>query len=844
VRDATRREQLYVLLLTLVVVGLLVAQVGDHRQFSRHQVGVGLEVRDGDVFITGVSPGFPAAEAGLAAGDRILEIGGRPVRQFGDIRAETVAAAARQEPLAFVVEREGAILETHLAPGAPFPLFTFSVTAVTTFFYLLIGYLALVKRPGYLRARLLFLLTAAVAIELAMPSVRNFATPWLLALLMLNGFQMAVELHLASVIPERQSWLRRLPSAIPAYYVVGLGASALVALLVGLYQAGQPLMPWPGDVLYRTFSGVQLPLWAFGVLALLGWQALTYPERKGRQQAGLVALGVVPWALVVVAVQAGWLHHWVSLQWQPLVWNAALFLYPLAVFVILLRERADQERILLDLADGIQRVSSVSEISRLVSSDLHSAFHPKCTHVFYRERHSRDLTLGHSTGMRLEEEQIPESSVLLRLMSACGKAVDYPGELAGLPPEEEAWLERLEARLIVPLSGRDQRLLGLLILGQKKSEEPYTHWDRKLLQAIATQIALVYENARLKDRVDQSQRMQREVFSRLGREELHLVSECPACGRCYDASQGNCEEDRSELETTVPVERLISQRYRLERRIDRGGMGAIYEAWDLKLHRSVAVKVLHGPLLSDTVHRRFEIEARLTAALRHPHVVTVFDYGATESGAPFLIMELLRGRTLAAILKQEGRLTPPTAAELFDQACEGVKAAHRAEIIHRDLKPANLFVTEDDGSGPLVKILDFGVAKLRSAAIQSAAGVTSPGMLVGTFHYMAPEQLAGDPVDERSDVFALAVMVAEALTGRRPFSGEGPAELLVSISKGRIAPIGYTAASRALDEILRVALALRADSRHPSVAALQEELIPALSNLPAMPTGETASGTA
>ena len=829
-----RTELLAALGLVPVVLALLVLQAMELRSFAQRQIGIVLdepEEAPGTVRILDVAPGLPADRAGVRAGDLLRSVNGYPVTDLDQLDGPRMEALPGR-PLRYGVERNARRLELRLVPGTQFPIFVYTVSVVTVLCWLTIGPLALAKRPGYLRARLLFLLSAAVAVELALPGIRSMTSLLLPLSVMLNGFQMGVELHLASVIPEKQRWLHRRPWVIPGYYVLGLGSASMVAAVLLLERAGWRPLPWSGEELYDRLVTILFPLWALGVLALLTRQALTYPEPKGRQQAALVALGTLPWATMQVLDYFGLFSEWVPGHWQDVAWNAALLLYPLAVFVILWREAANQERILLSLADEVQHVGSVAEISRVVSNDLHEAFHPKSTHVFYRQRHSRDLRLGHSTGIGLREEQIPESSVLLRLVEAYGKATDYPGDLAGLPPEERAWLDRLEARLVVPLAGRDGRLLGLLVLGNKKSEEPYTPRDRKLLQAITNQIALVYENARLKDRVEQTQRVQREVMARLGEQELGLVRECPVCGACADAGEERCPHDGSELQQAMPVERVILGRYRLDRRIARGGMGAIYAARDLHLQRPVAVKVLYGSLAGEEVARRFEAEARLTASLRHPNVVTVYDYGTTGMGASFLVMELLAGFTLASAIAREGRLAPGTLAGWMEQVCDGVEAAHRAGIVHRDLKPANVFVTAAGEQAGVVKILDFGVAKVRSAALAASAGMTAPGSVIGTFHYMAPEQLSGGEVDERSDVFALGVVTVEALTGRRPFPGAEPGELLATMAKGpHLDPVEL--GSERLAAVLRRCLALDPAARFPSVAALRAELVPALQELAA-----------
>ncbi|HEV8631701.1 MAG TPA: protein kinase [Thermoanaerobaculia bacterium] len=840
-----RTELLPALGLVPLVLTLLVLQAVDLYQFSQRQVGVYLEEppdQPGLIRVTQLVPGLPAEAGGLRVGDLVRSLNGRPITDTSQMDPIMEASHGR---VVYGIERGGRHLEVVIHPGARFPLFAFAVNVLVVLGYLAIGPLALLKRPGYLRARLLFLFAIAVAAEIALPEIRDTASLMLPVSLLLNGFQMGAHLHLVSVIPEKQRWLRKWPWAIPVFYCVGLLSFGFVAVAYLLEHFHRSPLPWAGDRIFEWLTWVVFPLWVVSVLALLARQARAYPEAKGRQQAGWLAIGLLPWGILVVLSVTRLLDRWVPMYWQDVTWNALLLFFPVAVFYLLAREARSQEQILLSLTDEVQRVSSIGDVSRVVSTDLHEAFHPKSTHVFYRQRHSRDLTLGHSTGVAPREEQIPEQSMLLRLVEAYGKAVDYPEDLAGLPPDEQAWLDRLAARLIVPLIGRDHRLLGLLVLGEKKSEEPYTPHDRALLQALSNQIALVYENARLKDRVEQSQKVQREVLARLGEQELQLVHECPLCGRCYDASEKLCPEDGAELTPSLPVERVIMGRYRLDRKLERGGMGAIFAARDLHLGRQVAVKVLHGALLGEEATRRFEVEARLTASLHHPNIVTVYDYGTTGTGNSFLVMELLAGTTLLAAIRDGGALDPVRVAGWLDQVCEGVKAAHRAGIIHRDLKPANIFITrldttEDAAAGAAadrrdgpVKILDFGVAKVRSTALQATAGLTAPGALVGTFSYMAPEQLIGGEVDERSDVFALGVLAVESLTGDRPFPGSDPGEILHAIGAGSFRLNGAFAGADRLQAALQRCLARDPEARFPTVAALQAELIPALRELTA-----------
>jgi hypothetical protein len=276
---------------------------------------------------------------------------------------------------------------------------------------------------------------------------------------------------------------------------------------------------------------------------------------------------------------------------------------------------------------------------------------------------------------------------------------------------EKEWLDQLDVSLIVPMCGTDQRPVGLLLLGEKKSEEPYSATDRTLLQAIAREMAIVNENALLRARVGREQKIKREVLARFEERNINLVKECPTCGTCFDSSVEACDRDATELTLSLPVERTIDQKYRLERLIGRGGMGAVYQATDLRLDRSVAIKVMLGSMFGDPLAlRRFEREARTSARLNHPNIIAVHDYGAIGSEGAYLVMELIPGITLRAELEAAGRIDPHTAAEYFDQILEGVKAAHTAAVIHRDLKPENILISKDHGK-TRIKILDFGLAK-------------------------------------------------------------------------------------------------------------------------------------
>jgi serine/threonine protein kinase/tetratricopeptide (TPR) repeat protein len=259
--------------------------------------------------------------------------------------------------------------------------------------------------------------------------------------------------------------------------------------------------------------------------------------------------------------------------------------------------------------------------------------------------------------------------------------------------------------------------------------------------------------------------------------------------------------------------------YRLVDRIGAGGMGVVYRARDERLERDVAVKVLPDEVAGDQARRsRFEREAKASARLDHPNILAIHDYG-TDHGVPYVVMELLEGRTLRQVIAN--KRVPVTDAVAYGRAiANGLAAAHERGIIHRDLKPENVFLTRDG----LVKILDFGLAKVTEPdpeppqSMDTTQLETAPGRPVGTVAYMAPEQIEGDHVDHRSDLFALGVMLYELLTRRRPFGGRTTASTAAAILRDDPDPITIRApdVSPALEQVVTRCLEKHPDDRFAS----------------------------
>jgi serine/threonine-protein kinase len=257
--------------------------------------------------------------------------------------------------------------------------------------------------------------------------------------------------------------------------------------------------------------------------------------------------------------------------------------------------------------------------------------------------------------------------------------------------------------------------------------------------------------------------------------------------------------------------RIVQERYRLERVIGRGGTGAVYAARDLRLNRTVAVKLVPAGLLSDAgARRRFGSDAETLASLRHPSIVSIFDHGSFEGGA-FLVMELVRGMDLRQALQRQGRIEAVRAIAILSDVCAAIEAAHRQGLLHCDLKPENIVLS---GDGSAVKVLDFGVAPILSDERGGGGAAT----IVGTPAYMAPEQLRAAPVDARTDVFSLGVIAYEMLSGELPFGGGSLGEIGMAQARGaRPMPAGVV--PPALDRAVRAALDLEPDRRPPTAQA-------------------------
>jgi hypothetical protein len=435
------------------------------------------------------------------------------------------------------------------------------------------------------------------------------------------------------------------------------------------------------------------------------------------------------------------------------------------------REEYDRERLMMKMLDESRRVESLCELSRLVSETLIAAMHPARAYVWYRD--PQELAVTASSSPLLTPSDFPSSERWLSWLEQRDRAASVPLPIeAGLSQEDVYWLKQRGIDVIVPIADSDDRLVGALLLGEKKSEQPYSDGDSRFLSAVARQTAVIRENLRLRARLTEEVRVRHDVLARLDGTMPDLLKECPSCGACFSGEIEQCPVDKQLLTLSLPVPRTIDARYRLDRLIGRGGMGAVYEASDLKLDRVVAVKIMLSRAFGEPgALRRFRREARTAARLNHPNVVAVHDVGSLEGEGAYIVMERVQGLTLRAAMRRNQRMPVALVAEWFEPILNGIAAAHVRGIVHRDLKPENVMGHRDDSGVLAVKILDLGLVKLRAEEQLLSGTMTAEGVIMGTPDYMAPEQLLAQPVDARTDIFAIGVMLLEALTGARTTRG-------------------------------------------------------------------------
>jgi formylglycine-generating enzyme required for sulfatase activity len=251
------------------------------------------------------------------------------------------------------------------------------------------------------------------------------------------------------------------------------------------------------------------------------------------------------------------------------------------------------------------------------------------------------------------------------------------------------------------------------------------------------------------------------------------MKECPTCRNCFPDDVKNCPDDGGETSPSIIGEPILDGRYELEKRLGQGGMGVVYKARHIFLKTQHAIKIILPDLVGNDPNlvTRFRQEALACAAIRHQNIIAVTDFGVVRGTMPFLVMEFVQGESLQDIMANEGAMPPMRAFELIQPICAGIAAAHRQKIIHRDLKPLNVMIQEGVPVSEGAKILDFGLAKIKSGELLGSFIAAKTTGLMGSPFYMAPEQWSDDPPDARADIYSLGVMLYQMLCGEVPFKG-------------------------------------------------------------------------
>jgi hypothetical protein len=487
------------------------------------------------------------------------------------------------------------------------------------------------------------------------------------------------------------------------------------------------------------------------------------------------------------------------------------------------REQYDARQILITLVERVRGVGSRSDLARLLVAEIDRALHLDAVSMLALSAPGRDLEPVAGGGRPLAC-----ASALATRLAASGETLvldlEGPGDSSPrLPPAEREWIAERGYRLLVPLRGSAGALLGLLALGTKKSELPFSREDRLLLDAIAASGAVHLERLLLRSSAG---------GARSPADDAEPGRECPACGLLPAAQPASCPACGTPT-VDSPIPHVVLGKFRLERRLGAGGMGVVYHGVDLELGRDVALKTL--PRVSPERAVRLRREARAMAAVVHPHLALVYGL-ETCRGTPLLICEYLAGGTLAERLAR-GPLPPREAVELGIVLAGVLERVHGAGILHRDVKPSNIGFSREGTP----KLMDFGLARMLADSpvdppvrrLDSAASgapavratlVTEEGL--GTPLYLSPEALAGAEPDVSFDLWSTTVLLFEAVAGRHPLERDSWLETMAAISRALVPDLRELSPGcpEALALFFRDALAGERARRPGSARELRQDL--------------------
>jgi len=452
------------------------------------------------------------------------------------------------------------------------------------------------------------------------------------------------------------------------------------------------------------------------------------------------------------------------------------------------REQHDARSVLASLTDSTRRVASLEQLARLVASEIDNALHVDKVALLVRNENAFEDPLGATPSLAAD-------GTLATLAGGSSSAFDLEATtsqspLRRLPMQDIEWIDSADATVLLPLIDSGGSLLGLLVLGGKRSEAKYSSEDRLLLQAVASAVLLTLEQ-----RLHQRTPLPFGQGAALDVADSEPAQQCDRCERIFKSTLTTCEGCLIALRP-ASVPSLLAGKFRVLSRIGSGGMGIVYMGEDVDLNRPVAIKTL--PRLSEAAVRRLRREARALATIHHPNLEGIYGVESWR-GTPMLVLEYLSGGTLASRLRG-GPLEVQTVIETGAAMADALHSLHRAGVLHRDIKPSNIGFTGDDTP----KLLDFGLAVVaapdfakpsgdlsehgesitRTRAMFASAPDQSSGILAGTPLYMSPEAIAGGKPDVGFDLWGLAVTLFEATAGMNPFVAGDRLETARLISHG------------------------------------------------------------
>jgi tRNA A-37 threonylcarbamoyl transferase component Bud32 len=386
-----------------------------------------------------------------------------------------------------------------------------------------------------------------------------------------------------------------------------------------------------------------------------------------------------------------------------------------------------------------------------------------------------------------------------------------------------------EKQAMIPIRGTTSEIYGVILVARENLL--WSDPERHLVASFANRLGGTLEMELMREKLARAEHQKAATLHEMWDQGIATLQLCPVCRRCYDHTGVACETDGALLTAPRILPHKISDRYRLTKFLGEGGMGAVFKAHDEKLRRDVSLKIIRAERLSDpTMRFRIKREAQILAQIQHPGVISVFDFGELPDGSAFMVMEYLEGEDLQNILKRDGPGTPQQVAMVLQQVGEALNTSHARGVIHRDLKPSNLFVVNSGSPEFQIKVLDFGLAK----SVNDDSPLTATGLIIGTPAYMSPEQAQGHLMNEQSDLFSLASLTYELLTGEQAFKGDNVVQVLSKIVFGDPEPLSslVTELPKELDAIFIEAMARKGSDRPKNLLQWTKQVVTLLAQTP------------